>query len=747
MTDVNDNPPAISFNGEAIKVPENKDSGLFVAQFSVEDRDKGENGIVNCWLEDESTFELKQHHSSMLVIVSRISFDREVQSTYHVRITCRDRGWPGLETTEVFEVQIEDENDNPPLFSSSLYAINALESFHTGSKLSQVQAADADTGRNAEITYKSKISRVEFNPNYELKLGSPSEDLSTSGELTETSNKSYDLDIDENPDAPQDKSVLVKHWFHVDEHTGLITVGHPIDYEFAIKVYLEVAAHDNGTPVALSSTAKVVINILDVNDEAPKFSRQAYSFGVSENQPAGIEIGHVSASDLDTSPYNRFRFAFPEAHSIHHYHHQHFHSHRQGFHQNVLANYHSYDVDMSPTTSTARILTTHVRGQNFDSTVPFHSSSSFDKLSNPQEWFSIDPATGKITTVRSLDREQHSVHRFWVTAIDLNHPFFASSAEVTVNVADKNDNAPLILFPPNQNFAFHVPVAAHKDYVVARVLASDADVGDNARLVYSIVKGNDEELFAINPINGEITVAREEAFISKTSHELSNIEANHRLLVMVKDSGVPEKMAVTNIEVCINKTLQIFSGHPETDQEGFQQLFNWSDLDLTSFTGKYILCLIVTVSFILVLVVIVLAIFTRRVCLRRKRKQTLVMLKKANFNNEPVKSNTSFTILPKNSNVNYSGSSHLGTTVACGTLDRNSPYFKSIDISNDLNYVPSENYYSPRLASMKMNGTTTFQRTPKTTCHEEAMLRPSEKDGYLLVKVSKRYKTYVSTRE
>jgi len=50
------------------------------------------------------------------------------------------------------------------------------------------------------------------------------------------------------------------------------------------------------------------VNVLDVNDEAPRFNESNYFLSVAENLPGGTEIGGLVAFDADLSPNDRHTF-------------------------------------------------------------------------------------------------------------------------------------------------------------------------------------------------------------------------------------------------------------------------------------------------------------------------------------------------------------------------------------------------------------------------------------------------------
>ncbi|ESO12651.1 hypothetical protein HELRODRAFT_159227 [Helobdella robusta] len=810
VKDTNDNSPTLSFVNSPIFIPENKEPGVLVTQFTVEDKDGGENGLVNCGLEEENDFELKQHHTNVYLLVTRRVLDREETEKYRIGITCRDQGWPSLDTTDYLEVSVQDENDNSPKFNSSRHEISTSESSPVGTKLFQTLATDDDVGNNSLLVYTFKVIQVDLNPRFDMIFG---EDSNKNKNFNSKANKE---DTDKEKLISSNAKSVVENWMFLDPKINLFVVKNQLDYEFATKFVIEILVSDQGYPVSRTASTLLVVNVLDANDQPPVFSMKAYSFGTTENKAASTEIGHVTAYDFDSSLFNQFKFAIAESKSgfeeIYQHHYGSFNHRDQNeetFQSAVKEKKLISSYEIANKNSKYKQLNDSIHMRHHNKHHPHindlnHSHRHLyhfqDRTPNPNDWFSIDQLTGKITTTRQLDREQHAVYRFWVTATDTSPPHYVASAEITVNVADVNDNAPLITFPA-QHQIFQISPQVKRGHFIAKMVASDADVGENARLTYSIGKGNEDELFTIDHLTGELLVAKDGAFTGLASNYDSSfasspdIEATYKLVIMVKDSGVHEKSAVVNIEISINKSLQLISGidgYNDLDSNSFLDLFSNINIDPSTFTGKYLLCLIATISFIFVVVIIVAAVFTRRICLRKRKKQTLVLLKKQSFTNNTNNGNNNsnnnnnnnsfssdfpanvkttsnnFTLQIKNSNVENHYATVKNNKVKT-PLDRSSPYFKSIDISNEINLVSTampmtmttnnDNYYSPRLATLKMNGMSTFQRqhphqqlqqlhqqqtlliqqqpqqfSNKTMCHEDALKHLSEKNGYLLVK-------------
>ena len=57
----------------------------------------------------------------------------------------------------------------------------------------------------------------------------------------------------------------------------------------------------------------MVLDIEDVNDEAPVFSQSSYELSLAEHLPVGVVVGHVTAVDRDAPPFNRFVYKLVDA--------------------------------------------------------------------------------------------------------------------------------------------------------------------------------------------------------------------------------------------------------------------------------------------------------------------------------------------------------------------------------------------------------------------------------------------------
>lgn len=304
VDDVNDNAPLIAVNSLTVTgvkgpaewadasvatVDEGSPPGTFVAHVSVSDADKtGKNGRFRCAIDDVRNFRLMKMYQQTTtttststvklaasdstssgsvveyqLVTGNVVFDREQADTHHVTVTCRDFGESPMRSAVDVRVVVGDLNDNAPVFPVESYAAEVTENGEVGAEVVRVAATDADSGRNGAISYR--------------------------------------LDGD----------AMVRAALKIDSVAGIIRTRAPLDHETTPVLEFDVVADDGGRPMR-SSTVRVTVSVVDVDDEPPRFVEAFYAFKVSENQPAGTEVGSVKAVDRDAPPFNRFNYAISD---------------------------------------------------------------------------------------------------------------------------------------------------------------------------------------------------------------------------------------------------------------------------------------------------------------------------------------------------------------------------------------------------------------------------------------------------
>ena len=357
-----------------------------------------------------------------------------------------------------------------------------------------------------------------------------------------------------------------------------------LDREMTSQYDVRILCQDDGDPV-LSSEYVLLVIVKDVNDNSPVFTRTVYTTVLTENNSLNATLLRVRARDADIGQ---------NADVTYHVHYSDKGLFRVGERsglvspnvvfdreqvQQVEARILAVDRGTPPRTGTATIRVTiadandctpeftnslyvfgtyenqphgtvigRVHATDND-TEPLakltYSLQNFDVSSYLP--FVIDRYSGEITTTRILDREQQATYYLLATATDSNDPELRSTTNVTIYVADKNDNPPVITFPGSAGDSVLLQRIPEKLSIVTRIIASDPDMGQNARIRYSIIHGNDWHLWRIDQDTGDVL------YVGGTSPIPTR---EHLLVIVAKDSGDPELSNTAKLTIIFNITKQ-----------------------------------------------------------------------------------------------------------------------------------------------------------------------------------------------
>ncbi len=253
VKDVNDNVPTFESSNYNATVRESLPIGSSIVTVRASDADADENGRVTYSLsgQDAGFFRIDPNSG---VLTLRGNLDRELKSQHIISVTARDnavRSSERLESNATIVVHILDDNDNVPMFTRRTYYMDVREDINAAEKpiVGQVTATDLDDGENAAVKY----SIIGGN---------------TGGA------------------------------FAIDAEAGQIRLQKSIDREKQDSYKLIIRAQDLGDPPK-SNTTQVVVNVLDVNDNEPRFPSSNYYQSVAENVPEGYSVLQVTAFDPD----------------------------------------------------------------------------------------------------------------------------------------------------------------------------------------------------------------------------------------------------------------------------------------------------------------------------------------------------------------------------------------------------------------------------------------------------------------
>ncbi|XP_062044965.1 protocadherin beta-9-like [Lepus europaeus] len=234
VSDTNDNAPELSISSLSNHIAENSPETV-LAVFKIKDRDSGENGKMVCYIQENLPFVLKPTVDNFYILMTEGPLDRESRDEYNITITVSDLGTPRLTTRHHVAVQVSDVNDNAPVFSQAAYTLLVRENNSPGLLIGSVSASDRDAGANAQLTYSLLPPPPQPQPQ---------------------------------PQPPQPPQPDVAALVSVHADSGQLYALRALDYEALRAFEFGVRAADRGSP-ALSSEARVRVQLLDANDHAP----------------------------------------------------------------------------------------------------------------------------------------------------------------------------------------------------------------------------------------------------------------------------------------------------------------------------------------------------------------------------------------------------------------------------------------------------------------------------------------------
>ncbi|XP_069878195.1 protocadherin-10 isoform X2 [Dipodomys merriami] len=580
VLDINDNPPAFPEPDLTLEISESATPGTRFPLESAFDPDVGTNALSDYQITPNSFFSLDVQTQGdggrFAELVLEKPLDREQQAVHRYVLTAVDGGGgggdgggggggaggdgagtgeggdgPGLQSpppqpqrtgTALLTIRVLDSNDNVPAFDQPVYTVSLPENSPPGTLVLQLNASDPDEGANGEVVYAFS-SHASARARELFGLSPRTGRLEVSGELDYEESplqqvyvQAKDLGpnavpahckvlvrvLDANDNAPEisfstvkeavsegaapgtvvalfsvadrdadengrvrcellgDAPFLLKPSFQ--NYYTLVTAA-PLDREAGDAYTLTVVARDGGAP-ALATSRSIRVRVADVNDNAPRFSQPLYDVHVTENNVPGAYIYAVSATDRDEGANARLAYA---------------------------------------------ILESQIQGMSVATYV------------------SVNAENGYLYALRSFDYEQLKAFSFQVEARDAGSPqALAGNATVRILVVDQNDNAPAIVAPlPGRNGTparEALPRAAEPGYLVTRVAAVDADDGDNARLTYSLLRGNELNLFRLDWRTGELRTARRVP-------AQRDPQRPFELVVEVRDHGQPPLSSTAALEV------------------------------------------------------------------------------------------------------------------------------------------------------------------------------------------------------
>uniref|UniRef100_A0A8C5N569 Cadherin domain-containing protein n=1 Tax=Leptobrachium leishanense TaxID=445787 RepID=A0A8C5N569_9ANUR len=547
IKDINDNFPIFPKQIYYIEISESALPGTHFALENAQDADLGSNSIQSYNLSPNQHFKLGEKITTQGIrfpeLVLERSLDREKQGFYDLILTAFDGGETAKTGTALLKVFVQDINDNFPVFTLDTYWINLNENAPVGFLVCRLNATDKDEGANAEITYSFSHIPVKA-----MKI------------------------------------------FSLDSKSGEIKITGALDFEVTRNYEITVEAKDGG---GLVTHCTVLIQIVDVNDNAPEIIIKSLISPIPENSLPGTLIALINVNDQDSGRNGEVNCHIPEKLPFK------LISPSNKYYQLITTSLLDrettpmYNITItaedegSPPMSSKK--TIHLLLSDVNDNPPIFQKPSYivyipennipgssihqvqaadiddgensevqyslvsSNISNIpiSSYVSINVKSGIIYSQRSFDYEELRDFQFQVVAKDRGQPSLSRNVTVRICIIDMNDNAPKILYPSEETegttiFEF-IPRSSEKGYLVSKVIAVDADSGHNAWLSYHLLEIPDTSLFVIGQHTGEIKIGR----------DLQDMDSlRQKVVVLVKDNGIPSLSVTVTLNLVMAENFQ-----------------------------------------------------------------------------------------------------------------------------------------------------------------------------------------------
>nr|XP_035122023.2 cadherin-related family member 1 isoform X6 [Callithrix jacchus] len=318
VTDANDEAPRFIQEPYIVLVPEDIPAGSSIFKVHAVDRDTGSGGSVTYFLQNLHSPFAVDRHSGVLRLQSGATLDYERSRTHYITVVAKDGGGRlhgadvVFSATTTVTVNVEDVQDMAPVFVGTPYYGYVYEDTLPGSEVLKVVAMDGDRGKPNPILY-SLVNGSDG----AFEINEMSGDISVMQSPAQLQREVYELHVQGANAKFNLQLVGARGIFRVVPQTVLneaqVTIivenSAAIDFEKSKVLTFKLLAVEVNTPEKFSSTADVVIQLLDTNDNIPKFNSHYYVARIPENAPGGSSVVAVTAVDPDTGHWGEVKYS------------------------------------------------------------------------------------------------------------------------------------------------------------------------------------------------------------------------------------------------------------------------------------------------------------------------------------------------------------------------------------------------------------------------------------------------------
>uniref|UniRef100_A0A673GBR9 Cadherin domain-containing protein n=1 Tax=Sinocyclocheilus rhinocerous TaxID=307959 RepID=A0A673GBR9_9TELE len=531
ITDVNDHSPSFHDKDFYLEIWENTVTGTRFELQTARDLDVGVNSVRHYQLSKNAHFDLEIKDSvygdKTPFLILQKPLDREITEIHRLLLTEVDGGNPPKSGTLNITVFVLDVNDNRPICNSDTLTITLRENAIIDTVVIFINASDADSGLNGEVEYtysrhmKPKIREI-------FQLDRTTGEIRVRGLIDFEENEIYIEDVNDN--KPEIQVTSLSNVVSEDAKIGTVIS------------LISVSDKDSGI------NGKVVCCLSDSVpfELKPSVQDNMYSLVTKERLDRELVSEYnikITATDLGNPSLAVYKTIFVQVSDVN--------DNIPEFSSNPLE---LYLTENNPLGASIFSVSASDRDINENAAITYHIIRGGRTQNDMASAMNINSETGVIHMLKSFDFETVKTFQFHVVATDSGTPSLSSNVTVNVFILDQNDNVPVILYPVSANVLAEgveeIPCNVNAGHLVTKVRAYDADIGYNGWLLFSLQEVSDHSLFGLDRYTGQIRTLR-----SFTETD----EAQHKLLILVKDNGNVSLLATATVIVKVVEPKEAFA--------------------------------------------------------------------------------------------------------------------------------------------------------------------------------------------
>ncbi|KAF7700324.1 protocadherin-16 [Silurus meridionalis] len=537
VTDENDNSPRFAQERAFLAVRENLPAGSGFGRVPATDRDAGLNSrLIYRLLHPDRHFQINSNTGE---ISTRFALDREHQSSYQLVVVVQDSGTPPRSATGTAFITVLDENDNNPYFTRRDLLMQVMEGQPSGVLLGTVTAKDPDEGENGTVFYSLSGLRTE-----RFSLHPITGELHSSSSLSHAERPEYTFSVmaTDRGSPPRSSSATLRIQVissNKETTSNLVSISlNPVEGAKPGSIIGSVRTPD---AQSLPESGQVTYTVVGGTDRDGTFviDRQTgdvylaceLDFERASRYTLQIEVDNFSTT-LPRSHFVTLEIDVQDSND-----------HSPQFPEDPITIVVPENMEPGSSIYTFQAADKDGSGPNSDL-----SYSVIQQWPSSSDLLLLDPSTGVLTLVKTLDHENISSFLLVVqatdSALDISQ---RRHGKVTARifVTDVNDNAPVFTSPTMVSVMEDQPVG----FVLLYVMAQDLDQAENGRVSYRIQDGNTEGKFGINPNTGSLSILKP---INREE------QAQFNLTVVAEDHGAPRLSSTQQL------TVQVIDVNDET---------------------------------------------------------------------------------------------------------------------------------------------------------------------------------------